>query len=354
MPIWIDRNNSFTNEAQINDARLGYEADGSKSDGVQDWNGSDVGKVHLGLGSDYLDARGYEPSNVDYDSLAARNFSGDGIYVLPDARDYNDPWYDEDGAVDGNDTIYGTSYSDFVHGSGGDDRVFGEGGRDKLDGGNGQDVIYGGDDDDRLDGENGHDRVYGGDGNDYIDGGSGHDTLSGDDGRDTLNGNSGNDNIFGDDGLGEGGGDVLNGQDGNDTIRGYEGDDTIDGGAGNDTIFDGEGDDIVKGGDGNDTFWLQSGGNDTITGGTGLDQFLFGSGGGHDVVTDFSIGDIVQFEPYEVEGDIAVDASFTIVDGLPVFELLVTLGDNASVTFENLEMFDYSFLVGQLIQQLDI
>ncbi len=91
----------------------------------------------------------------------------------------------------GNDTIYGTSFTngedegglgetvtgDLLRGLGGNDRILGYGGDDELWGGAGNDTLEGGDDDDVLVGGSGTDQVAGGDGNDVLYGGSGIDRF---------------------------------------------------------------------------------------------------------------------------------------------------------------------------------
>lgn len=75
----------------------------------------------------------------------------------------------------GNDTFYGSSYTDIVTGGDGDDLLYGFGGNDILIGGNGAD------------------RIYGGVGNDNLTGGAGNDTIWGDAGNDAMYGGTGND-----------------------------------------------------------------------------------------------------------------------------------------------------------------
>ncbi|MCL6692651.1 retention module-containing protein [Pseudomonas sp. R3.Fl] len=69
---------------------------------------------------------------------------------------------------------------------------------------------------------------------------------------------------------------------GNDILEGGKGDDLLFGQGGNDTLLGGDGNDILFGGMGDDT----------LTGGAGADQFVWQKGEtGHDVVTDFNIGE---------------------------------------------------------------
>lgn len=105
-------------------------------------------------------------------------------------------------ALDGNDTIIGSSEPDLINGNKGNDNISGAEGADSLRGGRNNDLIYGnpgndrlfGDiDNDQLFGESGDDTVYGGKGDDVLLGQEGNDVISGDLGQDTLIGGAGND-----------------------------------------------------------------------------------------------------------------------------------------------------------------
>ena len=102
-------------------------------------------------------------------------------------------------------------------------------------------------------------------------GGNGGGILTGTEADDTLNGNGGNDMLFG------------NG--GNDHLLGGKGDDLLNGGAGNDVLDGGLGKDRLIGGTGDDQ----------LNGGQGADTFVFGAGFGHDVITDFTHDDRIEF-----------------------------------------------------------
>ncbi|WP_122317458.1 calcium-binding protein [Pseudomonas cichorii] len=226
----------------------------------------------------------------------------DGRYVVYDGRDTNnngviDPYalknvteliINKGAAViagNGNDTLYGTNYSN--------------------------DELYGGDGNDQLDGRKGADRMVGGSGNDtYVvddagdtvveKAGEGTDTVKSSvefkladefenlelTGTASING-TGNDldNRI----LGNSGSNVLRGEGGNDYISGNSGNDTIDGGAGNDTLIGGYGSDLLEGGDGNDILQGSESGDrgssdsDTLNGGNGFDIYKAQS---HDVIFD--------------------------------------------------------------------
>ena len=78
----------------------------------------------------------------------------------------------------------------------------------------------------------------------------------------------------------------LIGGNGNGIIAGTHKGETLDGRGGDDFLFAGNGPDRVIGGDGNDR----------LNGGGGPDTFVFGPGFGHDVVTDFSHADHIEFD----------------------------------------------------------
>ena len=88
--------------------------------------------------------------------------------------------------VQGNDTIIGNRFSDFIKAEGGNDDVYGYGGNDRLFGGKGKDFLFGGNGRDRLDGGGGRDTLFGNAGNDILKGGRGNDVLSGGSGVDRF------------------------------------------------------------------------------------------------------------------------------------------------------------------------
>jgi len=108
-------------------------------------------------------------------------------------------------ALEGNDTILGSSANDVVNGNAGADSLRGAAGNDLLRGGKnedrifgdeGNDILSGGQDSDTLDGGSGNDFVRGGRGNDVLIGGDGNDILIGDIGSDTLTGGGGSDTFI--------------------------------------------------------------------------------------------------------------------------------------------------------------
>lgn len=136
-----------------------------------------------------------------------------------------------------------------------------------------------------------------------IDGDSGSKIRTGLD-NDLVSGKGGSDKIalgFGDD--------VALGGSGNDVIAGGLGNDLLLGGSGNDRINGGKGDDDISGDSGRDRL-IGHGGDDTVTGGTGADSFVFGSKTGHDVVTDFTIGeDLIELRHLDAFADVDLHLS---------------------------------------------
>ncbi|MEG4170363.1 MULTISPECIES: Tic22 family protein [unclassified Microcoleus] len=100
-------------------------------------------------------------------------------------------------ALDGNDTVNGSSFNDVINGNAGKDVLRGSAGNDLLRGGKGSDLIFGDDGSDLLSGGQDDDSQSGGNGNDFLRGGRGNDTLNGDEGNDFLLGDAGFDILTG-------------------------------------------------------------------------------------------------------------------------------------------------------------
>ncbi|MEA5543122.1 CAP domain-containing protein [Limnoraphis robusta Tam1] len=100
-------------------------------------------------------------------------------------------------ALEGNDTVFGSSDPELILGNTGDDQLWGGGGNDTLFGGKDNDILQGEEGNDILFGNLENDTLYGGDGNDSLFGGRGNDLLLGGDGNDTLSGDLGNDTLTG-------------------------------------------------------------------------------------------------------------------------------------------------------------
>jgi Ca2+-binding RTX toxin-like protein len=201
--------------------------------------------------------------------------------------------------TEGDDTLIGDDFDNYINGLGGNDLISGLAGNDYLNGGIGNDYLNGDVGDDILDGRGditGLDTFAGGAGNDtYGIYNSATSIIENDnEGLDTVwtvvdyilpfsldraylvgntavTGNAGN-NVFSGYGVGNntiyglGGDDVLYGGEGNDYLNGGIGRDYLDGGVGND-ILDGNGDtslnrggrgDVFAGGAGDDTYGIYS------------------------------------------------------------------------------------------------
>lgn len=129
--------------------------------------------IHGGSNSSRIDVSRVTPEN--FTNLPA---SGTGVILVQ--------------AGDGDDTVFGSSFSDILQGEGGADRIFSNGGEDSIYGGAGADI---------LTGSEGTQTLEGGDGDDILRGGEGDDTLRGDADDDQLFGDAGDDMIYGGDGA---------------------------------------------------------------------------------------------------------------------------------------------------------
>ena len=179
-----------------------------------------------------------------------------------------------------------------------DDTLNGSSSSDWLDGFGGNDVLNGGAGDDFLLGRIGNDSLYGGSGDDIIIGG---------DGNDSIHGNEGND--------------LLVGGEGNDSISGYYGDNSISGGAGDDSIDGGWGNDVILGDTGNDTYYASG----------GADTYRFGFGDGAD--TFVGQHGRAADDSFAFEDDVKSDAIWFRKEGDSL--LVQILGTEDSITFQN-------------------
>ncbi|WP_293073372.1 S8 family serine peptidase [Okeania sp. SIO3B5] len=100
-------------------------------------------------------------------------------------------------ALDGNDTIIGSSNPELINGNKGNDNILGGDGSDTLRGGRDNDLIYANQGSDRILGDLGNDTIYGEIGNDTIFGGKENDLLLGEDGNDLISGDLGKDTLIG-------------------------------------------------------------------------------------------------------------------------------------------------------------
>lgn len=158
------------------------------------------------------------------------------------------------------------------------------------------DILYGDARDNVLSGGAGKDELHGAGGNDRVEGGIGDDKLFGEDGNDQLNAGDGNDAL-----NGGGGNDVMRGGVGNDGFFGGGGNDVLWGDAGDDRLYGDGGDDILRGGAGNDTM---TGAGFNNGGAKGANTYIWdrpdvvnadGSKAGLDHITDFGVGDRMDF-----------------------------------------------------------
>ncbi len=277
------------------------------------YGGDDNDTLAGGRGNDFLDGgNGFDINSfVDYDDGFYFDLSTGSVTGVIDFG--NDTLVSIEGwqGSEGNDTVYGSSGNDWFDGAGGVDTLEGGAGADTLNGGAGADwVSYqsstaavsvnlytgatsGGDAQgdvltsiSHLQGSAYNDTLTGDYSNNFLYGEAGNDRLNGLLGNDTLHGDEGNDYLYGDYDH-----DVLYGGDGTDSLYGAWGNDSLYGDAGTDLIRGGDQNDLLSGGDGNDTLTGDLG-NDTLTGGEGADVFEFRFGdNGHDVITDFTIGE---------------------------------------------------------------
>jgi len=99
------------------------------------------------------------------------------------------------------------------------------------------------------------------------------------------------------------------------TINGNAGNDYIDGQDGNDLLLGGDGNDGVVGGNGADTL-IGGAGQDKMSGGAGNDRFAWSTtkespAGGGDAITDFSFGDILDFQLIDARVSTGGNQAFT-------------------------------------------
>jgi Ca2+-binding RTX toxin-like protein len=120
-------------------------------------------------------------------------------------------------------------------------------------------------------------------------------------------------------------------------ISGSDGPDTLDGRGGDDFLFGDNGPDRLIGGTGDDR----------LTGGNGGDTFVFEPGFGHDVITDFTHADRIEFDGGVFRSFQAVQAASEQVDT----DTVITLDSDNSITLQgvtlkSLHASDFSFVAG--------
>lgn len=214
----------------------------------------------------------------------------------------------------GQDTITGSSGTDYIHGGAGDDLIYGGDGNDVIEGGVGNDTIYGEDGNDGIRWGGGNSNAAVGD--DVYDGGSGYNTLNAWQSDASGNGvrmvlSSSDSGTVDATGAASGHLDFQNFENlltgnGNDTVDGSAagvngfrtytawGDDSIIGSSGNDTLEGGWGADTIRGGLGDDIISM-TGDYYRLDGSAGLDAeadtLVLEDGFGRDTLIGFSFGD---------------------------------------------------------------
>ncbi|MCX7302527.1 MAG: S8 family serine peptidase [Rhodobacterales bacterium] len=173
---------------------------------------------------------------------------------------------------DGDDTITGNQFSNYLLGMRGNDTISAVAGNDTVEGGDGNDVLYGGTGLDTLTGGDGTDTLIGGNGNDVYfwdlsdmivenaGSGTGIDLVKSST-KVTLVSNVENLTIVGSSGtsgIGNELANVIRGNNYNNKLVGNGGNDSIFGDSGNDTLFGNGGKDFLSGGDGADIFVFNS------------------------------------------------------------------------------------------------
>lgn len=183
-------------------------------------------------------------------------------------------------------------------------------------------------------------RIY--HGNDNINGSAYGDVMLGFDGNDTIKGAA---QAF----ASIDSSDVLLGNNGSDVIYGYAGHDSIVGGSalvdagdGNDSLYGGDGNDHIYGSGGLDTISGDAGSdlivggadNDTLSGGEGSDIFVYVLQSGYDLITDFSISDILTVERGGMNIDFNSLISSAQYDGQNTF---LAIGDSGGITLAEID-----------------
>ena len=307
--------------------------------------GTDFELLYGGDGNDVYDGQPFE-SNAHHfvylgngdDTGYGSNFS-DGI----DGEAGSDTIFGNGGL----DIIYGGSGDDYVDGGGEGDSIFAGSGNDDVRGSDGSDKIYGGDDHDLLDGGNNDDELFGGSGDDYISGGAGTDLLYGGAGNDTLRLTDAFDSFFGGDGL-----DLVDfseyssgvqadfgypgfvsiegfvGSNFDDTLTGDDRENFFDGGAGNDELFGGGSGDTLRGGGGSDALYGGEGLDTAVFDGIRSDYAVVDAGSGSVTITNDIDSNVSTDTVQEVEFFQFDDGTFTLSQLISVPSIVGTAGND--------------------------
>jgi|GEM_PF-847305 len=187
----------------------------------------------------------------------------------------------------GDDTLTGSDFFDFISGGRGDDTINGNGGNDIIDGLQGADTLNGGDGDDRFFVDN----------EDFINGGAGFDQIFvrgyADNGLYELSGSRiefANGNIANDAFIAAGANYSVK-------LFGQRGNDFLAGGGEGDQLFGGQDDDVLIG----------NGGNDLLNGGSGADRLEGGDGDDRLITQDAATIEIGSRLVADVTGDAGFD-----------------------------------------------
>ncbi len=143
-----------------------------------------------------------------------------------------------------------------------------------------------------------------------------------------FNGTNGSDVI-----LGTADADTINGLDGHDVLEGLEGNDVLFGGAGFDQLKGGLGDDTMTGGTDTDTFYFEVVEIFNSTSG----QFEV-HGFGHDVITDFDMGEIIDIDTSFWPGSGDFFDGFEIVGNDTILRFGIGTAQESSITVQNYHM----------------
>lgn len=255
------------------------------------------------------------------------NGSSDTDYIYAQGGD------DTVNAGDGNNIIHAGLGMDNIYSGSGNDTVYARAGDDTVYSGAGDDVVHGNEGADSLHLEAGNDIAYGGDGDDFIYGYEGDNLIKGEDGNDTIFGGSGSNMIYG--GVGN---DIINTGDGGNFVEAGEGNDTVYGGSSVDRIYGGDGDDIIYGFDGNDVLEGHTGndalygglGNDHMTGSEGRDTLV--GGAGNDILNGEEDDDVLT-------GGAGVDI---LTGGTGNDRFIFTSGDSTLASLDTISDFEFS------------
>ncbi|MEM9012535.1 MAG: S8 family serine peptidase [Pseudomonadota bacterium] len=208
-------------------------------------------------------------------------------------------------------------------------------------------------------------RVYTGDGNDtilgdafseYLDGGRGNDSITGGSAAETIVGGAGNDVL-----IGGNGDDTLQGLDGNDTLEGGGGDDLMQGGNGSDTFRYQNGADAtssaesLQGGSGTDRLLVQGAG--TFSFGVGADMFNVNSIEEIEFAAENNVAKTIVLGNKELDSaseflNVQIDGNATI-GGADTIIVNIDYEFNDDVNLSNWNFIDFGSTTSAIFGDLD-